>query len=860
MQTTYNSLSNYLIGSFNLESTELLYESFTGNRNATDSQKSAIDKLLGGLGCIFTSIFGADKKNDEDPIIKKYNDIAKKEAEDERNRLQKELDAEKDSEIAALEAEYEHNKKQLDIKSQKRVDAYRAKQKQLNELSKRIKNGPAIEYSAEQNAHFLKTIRDAAKDTGYTSDSPAKRMEELAFLISTKSDGTLRTREEIESAMDNPDDPIHGFVKDYNALGKKHGKEIVKGMSSEAFNTTFKTIQNDVRAEGELEEKLKEAKNAQNAFKEKSSAIATVGSIQKDYNIAKEAKEAADKTVKDIEDGKGIGSFCSIDSKGDVTMKSNDDIKAALKEITKDPRFLKKDGTTLDSGKIKKELQKMGVPESVINEIGSESEGGVFKLTQEKFDSAIEGLDETAMNKIKEETQKKAEKDYKSAKQVAKDKARELDSKIDIESEEFKKLSDEDKEAKLREAGYDDTKIAAVKTVSAMSDTERTECDETTDAGKANASQFKKAVDKCEEAINANKEKQAANKKAYEYYHEKESNRKMHDMPKNISNAVEEKASNIGACETMHNGKVGIKVGENFIEKPGPNSTDKEKAEYIRQRDELIMSSSPDSAGKVENPIVEITKDATGDKYTIKRKDGTTEEGLSEAEVIDKKAEEIAKSRQKSEILKKKQEVAEAMEKCIKDGKLDPEKYEEMLNSSDPKVKRAAESIAYIMKSDNGIEEFFKGMDLDGSDTTAEKLKDIVKDSKEEISKTIDNDTDLDKKFNSRDKSKDNSDDDEWEDVEDSDNEDKDDDNEYEGTDENGEKRKLKNPAKTWHKRKKKNGKGTTKNYYDKDGNSISSDDYKDMVARYKKAKDKNESVQYSNLKNYLLEHFNKKS
>ena len=39
MQTTYNSLSNYLIGSFNLESTELLYESFTGNRNATDSQK-----------------------------------------------------------------------------------------------------------------------------------------------------------------------------------------------------------------------------------------------------------------------------------------------------------------------------------------------------------------------------------------------------------------------------------------------------------------------------------------------------------------------------------------------------------------------------------------------------------------------------------------------------------------------------------------------------------------------------------------------------------------------------------------------------------------------------------------------------
>ena len=72
------------------------------------------------------------------------------------------------------------------------------------------------------------------------------------------------------------------------------------------------------------------------------------------------------------------------------------------------------------------------------------------------------------------------------------------------------------------------------------------------------------------------------------------------------------------------------------------------------------------------------------------------------------------------------------------------------------------------------------------------------------------------------------------------------------------------NPAKKWHKKKKKNGSGATKNYYDKDGNSISTEEFKNRMNNYKAyvAKHKKgggtpapeNSSLYTNLRNYLIE------
>lgn len=47
----------------------------------------------------------------------------------------------------------------------------------------------------------------------------------------------------------------------------------------------------------------------------------------------------------------------------------------------------------------------------------------------------------------------------------------------------------------------------------------------------------------------------------------------------------------------------------------------------------------------------------------------------------------------------------------------------------------------------------------------------------------------------------------------------------------------FKNPAKIWHRKKKKNGEGSTKRYYNKEGDSISTKEFKDKVKNFKERK-----------------------
>ena len=69
------------------------------------------------------------------------------------------------------------------------------------------------------------------------------------------------------------------------------------------------------------------------------------------------------------------------------------------------------------------------------------------------------------------------------------------------------------------------------------------------------------------------------------------------------------------------------------------------------------------------------------------------------------------------------------------------------------------------------------------------------------------------------------------------------------------------NPAKKWHKRKKKNGKGSTKSYYNSKGDSISAKDfrekmenYKAYVQKHKKSTQQNSNFNISNfLKDKLI-------
>ena len=61
-------------------------------------------------------------------------------------------------------------------------------------------------------------------------------------------------------------------------------------------------------------------------------------------------------------------------------------------------------------------------------------------------------------------------------------------------------------------------------------------------------------------------------------------------------------------------------------------------------------------------------------------------------------------------------------------------------------------------------------------------------------------------------------------------------------------KRVIKNPAKIWHRKKKKNGKGVTKSYYNSKGDSISSDEFKNKMNAFKEKKAKKANSTGTNL------------
>ena len=64
--------------------------------------------------------------------------------------------------------------------------------------------------------------------------------------------------------------------------------------------------------------------------------------------------------------------------------------------------------------------------------------------------------------------------------------------------------------------------------------------------------------------------------------------------------------------------------------------------------------------------------------------------------------------------------------------------------------------------------------------------------------------------------------------------------------------KKLVNPAKIWKRKKRKDGKGQTKSYYNKNGASISATLFKEKMAAYKKALEKHKKGKFESLTDYV--------
>ena len=142
MSSNYKSLSMYLTTSFNDEN-NIIEEGFSdwvsgffGKAEKTPTKEQA-NKATGFFG-FFKSIM--TPKVSEDKFMKAMNEMAATEAKNEEKRIKDELDAENDLEIARMKAEFEHNQNQLNIKSQNKIKAIRAYERQLKDAKNRAKN------------------------------------------------------------------------------------------------------------------------------------------------------------------------------------------------------------------------------------------------------------------------------------------------------------------------------------------------------------------------------------------------------------------------------------------------------------------------------------------------------------------------------------------------------------------------------------------------------------------------------------------------------------------------------------------------------------------------------------------------
>lgn len=826
--TNYNELSRYLSDKINTQNV---------NEGLLDKIKGGTG-LLGWIGGFFANFTGvSETSGNGNKMIEEYRKLMNTEIENEKKRLEAEQKSEEDLEIAKLNAEFEHNQNQLDIASKNRVKAYKARAKQISDYSKQLKSNKLL-YSKEENEAIINKIREAGKELGAMDNNPLTEMADLAMIIGVNEDGSVRTYDDIKSVMENePDGELAKRIKEYNKLAEKHGKSIIGAMSSDEFKEAFTNKCAEVRKTKDLETKLKEAQQAQDEFNKKTKAVGKINEIQQAHEDAKKAHEEAETKLNELTDNKTNpfipeGGYNS--ETGELTKEcSKEDFNTAIKKLAN-----KHDNET----DFKKALQDAGVSEDYITSLFKNGdEDTKFEFTPENISNRIESdecknLVEDAIKSVKE----KQESNIKEAKTTVEQAKTTLDKTIDTKTAKI-----EDIKKFVEEHDNNPESLEAIDAYEKMSDKDREsgEYDPNSKVHKEAKAKMIKGIKDIEKSIDTNKKNQDLNKRAAENARNKMEGRKRTAVDDDIKDEVEKLTDGLEGGEVRTDKGIGFWDGENFVKKPKPGASNEEKEEYIQKRKEYALSLDPNSIGNNDNDIKSVVKNDDG-TYTITYNNGKTEETDDKETAALAKAEVISREKAQAAVIGVKQDAAEVVKNCIKDGKLDVEEIKDLLDSDNDDDKEKIQTLKYLLNNEKDIDSFFKGVDLDG-DVTAEEIKKAVGDSKEELKKHFEDFEDVE--FKKRDKSTDDTEDSDYEDVKDDDedaNDDKEYDSDEEETDENGNKtkKKLKNPAKIWHRKKRKNGKGMTKSYYNGD-DSISADEYKQRMENYKKAKKKSNNT-----------------
>lgn len=767
---------------------------------------------------VFGLLFGSS--HDKDDEVSRAKKKAREDMAKKKDQAKEDLKKKKKSIKAKLiEAKANFKMNQFNIKQKQKVDALERRLRQMTKLASmydrnssdgilhdkngfeayqkmlnNVKNGlpeDHIDDAEYMQAKITKCLFKKDDDGNIIESSPDEIQTSLNELVGTNGDPKIKDIMKKHSLMDE-----NGNIKGIDEETRKQLLSDFAGYSSDYENADkdlekAETIHNELKIK---KEKLEEAE----ATREKLDKISK--SFEKYNSIPNEAEDITE-TVIPGEDGEDGGAPKEWDK------LTSDEIDG-----------LKKQGIT-------KEIYKSAYDESntrnaLVEKLNTEDakEKRTAELAKQK-------------NTLKNEIESAASEAGLSLDSGDMDDENEIKGKISEKGEAINQT--------LEDAGIPkDTSIETIKT--ALTDAE-------------------KNVKACREKIEEKNEQLSQLRATYEAAEEVE---KKHGVQNNedvkkIKDEVEKESWNGGEVE--QSGKKGVEYidkngDKQFMSRPEPGSKDEK---LYQQRLKLAVLQQQED---LSQPLEVVEPDID--------KDGKLTNEKEYKEYLQAKAKREAAESQMEKIRTEIQTAA----KNAKDGKEITSEQKELIQATvnsfpDDHSKLTADQQAMLAsfsmvppkdpKADDKVkvgeeEKVWKDLDDEEKETYRKQLRDEEeKKHKESLQKLGLNDDQikkaqkLSKKEETTSTSKDTTTNDSEDDIDfendaDHDEEDKEeDDNEYDDGDGN----KLKNPSKIWHRKKKKNGNGMTKSYYngekDNNGNpiSISREEFKEKLKAYRDAK-----------------------
>lgn len=849
-----------------------------------DSEKKPTS-IWGFIGAFFRKPENKNTGQDkvQDAMARLFEEKQKK-IEEMRKKL---LDSKENAFIAKLEAKQALQLGQMDLKNKRKIEANNLLKDKLKKQAAYYKKTNIVLSEREMN-NAMAYMETQYKDVNSNMEElPEEKAKRLAYSCAFNSvTGEFRKPADIQKIMDavtsgntsefqtlGIDEDTQGYFEELSKLSETHKDDVKKAMESGVLGDILDNVA-EREATITTNEKLIKEKESQKAKREEvKAALSEYENAKKTLDENKEAQENAKSAATEFRSS-GLGEKALTETDlGDG--KKGFTIKSVKPEDIEDKDLngvIRKCITAAQSGidgnddkaaeKYREELEKqlrnnnIRLSGELIDNITTNIKPSAPPTDIEKFDIAasslhgdkkpgeinelLNGIKKSVAEKVNSDAAKlKNDYDTATSKVVKANEAID-DIKANIETQAGKK----DNNDQLVNPGFAGLKEAiASDTTENFKNENNRMIDELGEEAKA----CKGKID----AINAKNE--AAKSYAREMQKASENMKTDPDLQAAASKhddlvpGEEYKKNENGEMERGY-----YDEKNNWQARPdfdGDNKNTVEMEDYQKKCKAAMMTKKP---GKVD-----ITK--KDDKYTVKITNSKGEEITLEDQTAEQagKYEALKKSYRGAWKIEQEKQIKDVAEK-LKDA--DPEKIRDMCDPDSENYDTSVASVVNTMNSEDKDkkkqlkDEFTYAVEFGQKYDLEKAVSDVYKDE-DNYDKDTDTNYEKDEKYGEDDDEEDNYDGEGEEDLK---NAKGDIGNAEDFKDTDG--KTIKNPFKIWKRRKKENGNGKTKNYYNKENDSISAEEFKKRVDRFKKrleAKKKRDkgagNKTNESLKNYLL-------